>query len=114
MKFYPQKKSRHFLLIISLIIIFGSITAIPFSQNLDESGIGYIIFVLVVLGVNDAPIATADSFTVNEGSTTNLNLAGNDTDADDDQCRHRPRVEACHTVSSVACTSTHSLSVSTV
>ena len=25
----------------------------------------------------------ADSFTVNEGSTTNLDLAGNDTDADD-------------------------------
>jgi len=36
-----------------------------------------------VSSVNDVPIATVDSFTVNEGSTTNLNLARNDTDADD-------------------------------
>ncbi|MGB5619485.1 MAG: tandem-95 repeat protein, partial [Desulfobacterales bacterium] len=33
--------------------------------------------------VNDAPVAMVDSFTVNEGSTTNLNLAANDSDADD-------------------------------
>ena len=38
---------------------------------------------LTVTPANDAPVATADSFTVNEGSTTNLNLAANDTDADD-------------------------------
>ena len=38
---------------------------------------------LTVTPVNDAPVAVADSFTVNEGSTTNLNLAANDTDADD-------------------------------
>ena len=38
---------------------------------------------LTVTPVNDAPIAVADSFTVIEGSTTNLNLAANDTDADD-------------------------------
>ena len=33
--------------------------------------------------VNDPPIAMADSINVNEGSTTILNLANNDTDADD-------------------------------
>ena len=33
--------------------------------------------------VNVAPVAVADGFTVNEGSTNNLNLAGNDTDPDD-------------------------------
>ena len=38
---------------------------------------------LTVTPVNDAPVAVADSFTVNEGSTTTLNLAANDTDADD-------------------------------
>ena len=38
---------------------------------------------ITVIGVNDAPVAVADNFTVNEGSTTNLNLAANDTDADD-------------------------------
>ena len=38
---------------------------------------------LTITPVNDAPIAVADSFTVNEGRTTNLNLAANDTDADD-------------------------------
>ena len=38
---------------------------------------------LTIIPVNDAPVATADSFTVNEGSTTTLNLAVNDTDADD-------------------------------
>ena len=38
---------------------------------------------LTITPVNDAPVAVADSFTVNEGSTTNLNLAANDTDADD-------------------------------
>ena len=38
---------------------------------------------LTITPINDAPIATADSFTVNEGSTTTLNLASNDTDADD-------------------------------
>ena len=32
--------------------------------------------------VNDAPVANNDAFTVNEGSTTNLNLASNDTDVD--------------------------------
>ena len=38
---------------------------------------------LTITPVKDAPVAVADSFTVNEGSTTNLNLATNDTDADD-------------------------------
>ena len=38
---------------------------------------------LTVTPVNDAPVAAADSFTVTEGSTTNLDLAANDTDADD-------------------------------
>ncbi len=38
---------------------------------------------LTVTAVNDAPVAAPDSFTVNEGSTTNLNLAANDNDADD-------------------------------
>lgn len=33
--------------------------------------------------VNDSPVAVADGFTVNEGSTTRLNLAGNDLDVDD-------------------------------
>ena len=36
-----------------------------------------------VSSVNDAPVATADGFAVNEGSITNLNLASNDTDVDD-------------------------------
>ena len=36
-----------------------------------------------VIEVNIAPVALADSFTVDEGSTTTLNLASNDTDADD-------------------------------
>ncbi len=38
---------------------------------------------ITVTGVNDAPVVVADNFTVNEGSTTNLNLATNDSDADD-------------------------------
>ncbi|WNM57809.1 DUF4347 domain-containing protein [Candidatus Nitrospira allomarina] len=38
---------------------------------------------LTVTPVNDAPIAVADAFTVNEGSTTILNLSNNDTDPDD-------------------------------
>ena len=33
--------------------------------------------------INAPPVAVADGFVVNEGSTNNLNLAGNDTDADD-------------------------------
>ncbi len=33
--------------------------------------------------VNDPPVALADSITVNEGSTTILNLSANDSDADD-------------------------------
>ena len=37
---------------------------------------------ITVTGVNDAPVAVANSFTVGEGGTTNLNLAGNDSDAD--------------------------------
>ena len=37
---------------------------------------------ITVTPVNDAPVANNDAFTVNEGSTTNLNLAGNDTDVD--------------------------------
>ena len=32
--------------------------------------------------INDAPVASNDAFTVSEGSTTNLNLVGNDTDVD--------------------------------
>ncbi|WP_342347567.1 DUF4347 domain-containing protein [uncultured Nitrospira sp.] len=38
---------------------------------------------LTVTPGNDLPVAVTDSFTVNEGATTTLNLAGNDTDADD-------------------------------
>ncbi len=38
---------------------------------------------LTITPVNDAPIAVADNFTVDEGSTTTLNLAANDSDADD-------------------------------
>ena len=38
---------------------------------------------LTITPQNDAPVAVADSFTVNEGSTTNLDLATNDSDADD-------------------------------
>ncbi|MDJ0830713.1 MAG: DUF4347 domain-containing protein, partial [Desulfobacterales bacterium] len=38
---------------------------------------------ITVTGVNDTPVAFADSFTVNEGSTTTLDLADNDSDADD-------------------------------
>ncbi len=37
---------------------------------------------LVVTPVNDVPVATNDAFTVNEGSTANLDLAGNDTDVE--------------------------------
>jgi hypothetical protein len=33
--------------------------------------------------VNDPPVAAADNFTVNEGSTSTLNLTNNDTDVDD-------------------------------
>ena len=40
-------------------------------------------FDIVVNNVNDAPVTTDDAFTVNEGSTTNLDLAFNDTDVDD-------------------------------
>ena len=36
-----------------------------------------------VVAPNNAPLAVADNFTVNEGSTTHLNLALNDSDADD-------------------------------
>ena len=32
---------------------------------------------------NDAPVAVADAYTVNEGSTTVLDLGANDSDADD-------------------------------
>ena len=38
---------------------------------------------LTVAPVNDAPVAGADSFAVNEGATGNMNLAANDTDVDD-------------------------------
>ena len=38
---------------------------------------------ITVIPVNDAPVANNDAFTVIEGSTTTLNLAGNDTDVDD-------------------------------
>jgi hypothetical protein len=41
-------------------------------------------FDIIVNNVNDAPVATDDAFTVNEGSTLNLDLAANDTDADGD------------------------------
>ena len=38
---------------------------------------------LTITPVNDAPLAVADSFVVAEGATSNLNLANNDSDADD-------------------------------
>ena len=38
---------------------------------------------ITVTPVNDAPLANNDTFTVNEGSTTTLSLAANDSDADD-------------------------------
>ena len=41
------------------------------------------LLTITVNDLNDAPVVNNDSFTVNEGSTTNLNLAANDTDADD-------------------------------
>jgi len=37
---------------------------------------------ITVNPVNDAPLANNDAFTVNEGSTTTLNLAANDSDVD--------------------------------
>lgn len=37
---------------------------------------------VTVTPVNDLPVAVADNFTVNEGSTTTLNLGQNDTDAE--------------------------------
>ncbi|MDH5585435.1 MAG: Ig-like domain-containing protein [Nitrospirota bacterium] len=36
-----------------------------------------------ITSLNTPPVAVADGFTVNEGSTNNLNLAGNDSDLDD-------------------------------
>ena len=57
-----------------------------FTYTIDDlSGVtsNTVIVNLTVSPVNDDPIATADSFTVNEGITTNLNLAANDSDADD-------------------------------
>ncbi|HHJ40449.1 MAG: hypothetical protein AXA67_08385 [Methylothermaceae bacteria B42] len=41
------------------------------------------IFNITVNPVNDAPVAVADNFSVAEGSTTTLNVAGNDYDPDD-------------------------------
>ena len=38
---------------------------------------------LVITADNDTPVALADSFSVNEGATATLNLALNDSDADD-------------------------------
>ena len=38
---------------------------------------------VTINSINAPPVATPDSFTVNEGSTNTLNLAINDTDADD-------------------------------
>ena len=38
---------------------------------------------LTITPVNDPPVAVADSFVVAEGATSNLNLANNDSDADD-------------------------------
>jgi hypothetical protein len=38
---------------------------------------------LTVTPVNDAPVATGDSATVAEGAATTIDLAANDTDADD-------------------------------
>ncbi|MGD9852327.1 MAG: DUF4347 domain-containing protein [Nitrospirales bacterium] len=38
---------------------------------------------VTIMPTNNPPVAVADSFTVNEGSMNTLNLAGNDTDADD-------------------------------
>ncbi|NNF97161.1 MAG: tandem-95 repeat protein, partial [Halobacteria archaeon] len=40
-------------------------------------------FDIVIINVNDAPVANNDAFIVNEGSTTTLDLAGNDIDVDD-------------------------------
>ena len=37
---------------------------------------------VTITTANNPPVAVADGFTVNEGSTNTLNLAGNDTDAD--------------------------------
>jgi len=39
--------------------------------------------VMTATAVNDVPVANTDNFTVNEGSVTNLDLAGNDVDVDD-------------------------------
>ena len=42
-----------------------------------------VIVSLTITPVNDGPVANDDVFTVNEGSTTILDLAGNDIDTDD-------------------------------
>ncbi|BBO69402.1 hypothetical protein DSCA_33320 [Desulfosarcina alkanivorans] len=60
-------------------------TADSFAFSVDD-GVGAAsagTFSITVTPQNDAPTATADSFTVAEGSTTRLNLSGNDSDADD-------------------------------
>ena len=51
----------------------------------DNSGVASntVTVSLTITPVNDAPVAVLDGFTVNEGSTNTLDLASNDTDADD-------------------------------
>ena len=56
-----------------------------FTYTIDDGNGGSNTYTVTinVAPVNDAPVANDDAFTVNEGSTTNLNLASNDTDTDD-------------------------------
>ena len=51
------------------------------NDGTNDSNVG--ITTVTMIATNDVPVAVADSFTVVEGSTTNLDLAANDSDADD-------------------------------
>ena len=56
-----------------------------FTYTVDDGNGGNNTYTVTVnvAPVNDAPVANPDAYTVNEGSTTTLDLAANDTDADD-------------------------------
>jgi VCBS repeat-containing protein len=54
-----------------------------FAVNDADPGTVFAQMSINVTAVNDVPIATADGFTVDEGSTTTLNLVLNDSDVDD-------------------------------
>ncbi|WP_103103015.1 retention module-containing protein, partial [Pseudomonas sp. LFM046] len=61
-------------------------TADSFTYTIkDQSGVesNPVTVSIGVTPVNDAPVAVADTATVNEGGSVNINVASNDTDADD-------------------------------